>query len=256
MPLHKKIGAWLVDYGYMLRGTLATVIHHTPPKHYLGHIVEGKAPVILIPGILGRWSFMKHLGDRISLQGHPVYIVPGLGLNIYSVPTAAKTLRALVVHIVPALGHIPPKVGRGAQAVRELIEKENISGAILVAHSKGGLIGKYLLAHHNADNRVLGMVAIATPFSGSAMAKLVPHDSFRELRTDSEIIRDLEKHHAVNDRIISVIPEYDNHVWAERGSFLDGAAANIEVPVSGHHKVVFSHAVLQAVLDSIEKLQK
>ena len=256
MPLHKKIGAWLVDYGYMLRGTLATVIYHQPPKHYLGHVVEGKAPVILIPGILGKWSFMKHLGDRISLLGHPVYIVPGLGLNIYNVPTAAKTLRALVVHMIPRLGHIPPKVERGARAVNELIENEGLSSAILVAHSKGGLIGKYFLAHYNADNRVRGMVAIATPFSGSAMAKLVPHDSFRELRTDSQIIRDLERHRAVNERIISIIPEYDNHVWAEQGSFLDGAAANIEVPVSGHHKVVFSQAVLTAVLNSIERLQK
>ncbi len=254
MTLHKKVGAWLVDYGYMLRGTLSMLIQHEPPAHYLDHIVEGKVPVILIPGILGRWSFMKHLGDNISLQGHPVYIVPELGNNIYSVPTSAKTLRSLIVHIIPKIGHLPPKVSRGAETVRKLIEKQNLSGAVLVAHSKGGLIGKYLLAHHNMDHRVLGMVAIATPFSGSAMAKLIPHDSFKELRTDSEIIQDLEKHHAANGRIISIIPEYDNHVWAERGSFLEGAAENIEVSVMGHHKVLFSRMVVQTVLHSIEKI--
>ncbi|MFA6414801.1 MAG: hypothetical protein WC217_00225 [Candidatus Paceibacterota bacterium] len=256
MSIHKKIGAWLIDYGYMFRGTLATVIYHEPPKHYLGHVVEGKTPIILVPGILGRWSFMKHLGDRLSLQGHPVYIVPKLGYNVYSVPTSAKILRSLVVHVVPGLGHVLPKTERGAEHIAELIKKENLSGVILVAHSKGGLVGKYMLAHHNADNSVLGMVAIATPFSGSAMAKLVPHDSFQELRTDSKVIRDLEEHRAVNSRIISIIPEYDNHVWAERGSFLEGAAENIEVPVKGHHKVVFSDAVLQAVLASVEKLSK
>lgn len=231
MRISRKVGAWLADYGYMVRGMLLMVVHREPPQHYLGHIVEGKVPVILIPGISHRWSFMKHLGDEVSLQGHPVYIVPNLRNNLYNISTSAKILRSL-------------------------IEKENISGAVLIAHSKGGLIGKYLLAHYNTDNRVLGMVSIATPFSGSAIAKLIPRDSYRELRSDSEIVRDLETHKSENERIISIIPEYDNHVWAERGSFLDGAADNIEVPVHGHHKVLFSGHVLQVVLDSIEKITK
>lgn len=253
MVFHKKIGAWLVDYGYMVRGAFSGVIHREPPKHYLGHVVAGKVPVILVPGILGKWGFMKSLGDKISLKGHPVYIVPELGYNIYSIPTSAKTLRAIIVHVIPKRGHIPPKVAKGAQAVRNVIEKHNLRGAVLVAHSKGGLVGKYLLAHHNADHRVLGMVSVATPFSGSAMAKLIPHDSFRELHTDSEIIHDLERHRAVNGKIISIIPEYDNHVWAAQGSFLEGAE-NIEVAVSGHHRVLFSKKVLKAVLQSVEKI--
>lgn len=207
------------------------MVHREPPKHYLGHLVAGKAPIILIPGILNKWGFMKRLGDKISLLGHPVYIVPELSYNLSSIPASAKILRAL-------------------------IERENLSDAILVAHSKGGLIGKYVLAHHNTDNRVLGMVAIATPFSGSAMVKLIPHDSFKELQEDSKIIKSLGQLGEVNKRIFSVIPEYDNHVWAERGSFLEGAAENIEVPVNGHHKMLFSEAVSQVVLQSIEKLKK
>lgn len=230
MNFHKKLGAWLIDYGYMVRGTAIMLMHREPPKHYLGHIVAGKAPVILIPGISHRWSSIKHLGDKISLTGYPVCIVPELGLNLYDIP-------------------------KSAGIIRSLIEKENLSGVVIVAHSKGGLIGKYVLAHHNTDNRVLGMVAIAAPFSGSALAKLVPRDSYKELRIDSEIIRALEKHQAVNEHIISIIPEFDNHVWSEKGSFLDGAAENIEVPVKGHHKVLFSGLVLKIVLDSIEKLQ-
>lgn len=231
MMLHKKVGAWLIDYAYALRGTLASLVHREPPGHYRGHVVAGKTPVILVQGVSLKWAFMKDFGDRISLLGHPVYIVPELGNNVYDIPSSAAMLRAL-------------------------IEKENLSGVIIVAHSKGGLIGKYVLVHHNADNRVRGIVAIATPFSGSALAKLVPRDSYKELRTDSELIKELGKHSTINKRIISIIPEYDNHVWAERGSFLDGAAENIEVPVSGHHKVLFSKVVLATVLDSIEKISK
>ncbi|MCE9541596.1 hypothetical protein K8R03_03495 [Candidatus Kaiserbacteria bacterium] len=251
--LHRKIGSWFVDYGYMLRGSAAMVVHREPPAHYLGYRIAGKVPVILVPGILGKWGFMKKIGDEISLRGHPVYIVPELGYNIYNVPSSAKKLKALIVHAFPKRGHHIPRVAHGAHSVRQLIEKEQLKGVVLVAHSKGGLIGKYLLAHNNEDKSVLGMVSIATPFSGSAMAKLIPHDSFRELLTDSDIIRDLESHKNVNHQIISIIPEYDNHVWAEKGSFLEGAK-NVEVAVHGHHKVLFSPKVRTEVLDAVDEL--
>lgn len=231
MSFHKKIGAWFVDYAYALRGAVASLVHREPPGHYLGHIVAGMTPVILVQGVSLKWGFMKDLGDRISLLGHPVYIVPELGNNMHDIPSSAAMLRSL-------------------------IEKENLSGVIIVAHSKGGLIGKYVLVHHNTDNRVLGIVAIATPFSGSALAKLVPRDSYKELRTDSELIKDLGKHSTINRRIISIIPEYDNHVWAAQGSYLEGAAENLEVPVRGHHKVLFSEVVAQAVFRSIAKIAR
>jgi triacylglycerol lipase len=230
MP-HKKIGAWLVDYGYALRGTLVSMVHRTPPHDYLGHRVVGKDPVVLIPGILNQWGFMKNLGDKISLAGHPVYVLPELGYNTAS-------------------------IAKSAGIIRSLIEKEDLTGVVLVAHSKGGLIGKYVLSHLNADSRVLGVIAVATPFSGSALANVIPHDSFKELRSGSEVIEGLEAHQAENARIISIIPEYDNHIWADEGSFLDGALENVQVPVKGHHKVLFSRIVIEAVLASIEKIIK
>jgi hypothetical protein len=255
MRLHHKIKSWASDYYHMIKGSVLMTIHREPPKHYLGHIVQGKVPVILIPGILGKWGFMKHLGDMISLAGHPVYIVPKLGYNIYSIPNSAKILRATLWHIFPSLGHLIPRLHSGAERIDEILEKEKIENVVFVAHSKGGLIGKYFLAHFNKEKKVLGMVSVATPYAGSAMAKLVPLDPIRELHVDSKIIHDLEQHKEVNHKIVSIIPEYDNHVWAEKGSFLDGAE-NINVSVHGHHKVLFSKEVCDVVLKSIEKISK
>jgi pimeloyl-ACP methyl ester carboxylesterase len=237
----------------MVKGAAMSVIHHTPPKHYLEYTLDNKVPVILVPGILGKWSFLKSLGDKISHLGHPVYVVPDLGYNIFSIPTSAGKLRAVVLSAFPSLGHILPDIEKGSHAVKEVIEKNNLKGVILVAHSKGGLIGKYLLAHHNHDHKVLGLISIATPYSGSAMAKLVPLDPIRELHADSKIIHDLDEHTNVNHQIISIYPEYDNHVWAEKGSFLEGAH-NIAVPVHGHHKVVFDKEVQDIVIQSIENM--
>lgn len=233
MKLHKRFLSWVIDYGYMIHGSITSLIYHKTPKHYLDYVLENKVPIILVPGILGKWSFMKTLGDKISLDGHPVYIVPELGYNLFKIPDSALKLKEIIEKIDT--------------------KKDNLKGVILVAHSKGGLIGKYLLAHHNQDNKVLGLISIATPYSGSSMAKLLPLDPIRELNTDSKIILDLEKHNEINNKIISICPEYDNHVWAEKGSHLDGAK-NIKVNVHGHHKIIFDKNVQNVVLKSIEEI--
>jgi hypothetical protein len=85
------------------------------------------------------------------------------------------------------------------------------------------------------------------------LAKFIPITAIKEMQTDSKIIHDLEAHTKANQSIISIIPEYDNHVWAEKGSFLAGAQ-NIEVLVHGHHKALFDKQVIDLVLKSIEKI--
>src|SRR3989344_1997178 len=253
MGLHKKAGAWTREFVQLFRGPIIGALYRKPPRHYLGYTVDGRVPVVLIPGILNKWGHMKKLGDELSLLGHPAHIVPELGLNIHSIPLSARILHSLAVELLPKSRRLPP-VRKHAEAIRNLIEKKDLKGVVLVAHSKGGLIGKYLLAHHNQDGRVFGLVAIATPFSGSALAKLVPHGSFKELRIDSEIISDLQGHIGINKKIISIYPEYDTHVWTPRGSYLEGAE-NIEVPVHGH-SIVETKEIRAAVLEAVEKLTR
>ncbi|MBI2592927.1 MAG: hypothetical protein HYW37_02090 [Candidatus Colwellbacteria bacterium] len=99
------------------------------------------------------------------------------------------------------------------------------------------------------------MVSIATPYSGSALAKFFPwRRSYRELRPDSEVIKKLEERTKINRRIISIAPEFDNHVWAERGNFLEGALDNIVVPVRGHHKIVYDKVVWKKIDEAIDRL--
>ncbi|PIR44305.1 hypothetical protein COV23_00440 [Candidatus Wolfebacteria bacterium CG10_big_fil_rev_8_21_14_0_10_31_9] len=170
----KKVYALATNYVHMAYGGALMAIYRNLPKHYLGHVIAEKTPIILIPEILKRWSFMKHLGDRISLTGHLVYIVPKLKYNIYNIPTVAQKVRELLIYIIPKLKPIAQNITINAAPINNLIKKhkKNIKVAILVAHNKGGLIGKYLLIHHNKNQRINGLVAIATPFSGSSMVML------------------------------------------------------------------------------------
>jgi triacylglycerol lipase len=211
----------------MLHGALSGSVHYNPPRHYKDFVKEGKVPVILIPGVLAKWTFLKSLGDKISLEGHPVYVISDLKYNLFSIPESAKILKKVI----------------------DDIKKDNkeFQNACIVAHSKGGLIGKYFLIHFNDDKSISKMISLATPYSGSGMAKLLPLDPMKELQNDSLIIKDIIN---VNHMITSIIPEYDNHVWAEEGSYLDGAK-NIKVNIHGHHKIVFDKSVQEVVLNEL-----
>lgn len=222
-----RILDWIVDYFYLLRGNMLMLIHKNPPEHYLGFVTKKKAPIILIPGISNKWGFLKHLGDSISAKGHPVYTVDKLEFNFFDIPTSAKI-------------------------VREIIDKNNLEKVIIVGHSKGGLIGKYFLIHENKDGKVKGLIAIATPFSGSKLANQIPGKAHKELAPESKVIGELNSHKEVNSKIISIMPEFDNHVWHEKGSNLSGAI-NIKVKTKGHHKIIFDKDVINKIIELIEK---
>lgn len=233
----KKTAIWTLEIFHILRRTIFHSIlglNKNPPKHYSNYEIGGKIPTILIPGITGTWAYMKKLGDEISRQGYPVYTIPELCNNLFEIPKSAEVLKKLI----------------------EKLKQKGATRIILVAHSKGGLIGKYFLTHYNKGKEVIGMIAVSTPFSGSAISEFIPHRAFRELRASSKVILDLQKHSEVNRLIMSVYPEYDTMVRSGKESYLRGAAENIEVPICGHN-LIFSNKILhKAVLSAVEEMNK
>lgn len=219
----KKIAYWINDYYYLLLGKILMLLNKRPPHHYLNYVVKGKSPIILIPGNSNRWGFLKKLSDTISHLGHPVYVVDKLGSNLFDISISAKI-------------------------VRETIDENNLKNVILLGHSKGGVVGKYLLIHNNKDNRVSRLIAIATPFSGTNIVNNLPYKSLKELSPTSKIIQEISSNFKVNSKIVSIMPEFDNHVWSEKGSYLE-RALNIKVPVKGHHKIVFDKDVIKKIIE-------
>lgn len=137
-----------------------------PPDHYLGYVDSKKCTIVLIHGFGASWQKFGIIGDHLSLLGHPIHVIKDLGRNLIDIPSSARI-------------------------VRDHLERENIRNAVLVAHSKGCLIGKYLMIHHNKEDRIVGMVALSGPFNGTAVAKLLPITNVKELDIDSSLIIDL-----------------------------------------------------------------
>ncbi|WP_431277937.1 hypothetical protein [Leifsonia poae] len=114
----------------------------------------------------------------------------------------------------------------------------------IIAHSKGGLIAKLVMATPQGARRIRLTVAVSTPFGGSAYARYFPVPSVRALSpTDAALLR-LDAERDANARIVSVYGWFDPHIPG--GSELVGAR-NVRLPVGGHFRILAKRPLLDVV---------
>jgi len=116
----------------------------------------------------------------------------------------------------------------------------------VVAHSKGGLITKYLMV--DTPNLVDVAVTVCTPYSGSRYAKWAPTNTLRVFAPGHETTRTLAANLAANERITSVWSDFDPLV--PEGSELE-AARNIRLPVPGHFLILASPQLHDVILEAL-----
>lgn len=179
--------------------------------------------VVLIPGVYESWQFMRPLADLLHSHGHPVHVLPALGYNRGPIPA-------------------------GAALVARYLDEADLRDVVLVAHSKGGLIGKLAMLQHDPEGRIRAMVAINTPFAGSVYARFVPLRAVRAFVPTDATLRALAAEQDVNRRITSVHSRWDPHIPA--GSMLEGAT-NIELATPGHFRVLADHRLEEVVVGAV-----
>ncbi|MGX5696155.1 esterase/lipase family protein [Agromyces soli] len=248
-----RVARWMAaDYLYAGWRQLAA-LGAWLPSSYLLRGDPALPEVVLVPGVYEHWTFLRPLAERLNAAGHRVRTVHGLGVNRHPIPsTAARLERALARVPAPA------------------------AGRIIVAHSKGGLIGKRLLVDLVAaraggdaaagagapwgaaaragvarDSGVSGVVAIATPFNGARRARFFVDPVVREFLPNEPTIRALAEAREVDARIVSISGPFDPHV--PEGSDLEGAR-NVRVPTPGHFRILGAPETADAVLDGISGL--
>lgn len=221
------LGSWFRDYVYAMRWLGVGVLRRHDPALYRRPDPD-EPPIVLIPGIYERWTFLRPVADLLREHRYDVHAVPDLRYN-------AGTIDQM------------------AAVVDRYIRAEGIDRCVLVAHSKGGLIGKRLLAHHNEATVIKGLVAVNTPFNGSVLAWLLPLPAIRVFLPNSPELTALAASSHVNRRIVSVYGRFDPHIPG--GSCLEGAH-NIRLETRGHFLPLNDPLVHEAILDGIRTLTR
>ena len=222
-PSRAAVAWWsCADWLYAVRWQLRSLRRGALPEDYRTASGDG-VPVVLVPGVYESWRFLQPLLEALHQAGHPVHVLDVLGFNSGEVPEAAL-------------------------AVREYVESTGLPRVALVTHSKGGLIGKQLLAHHDDDGLVDRLVAVNAPFAGSTRARFLPLRAVRVFVPGGPLLRELDAARSVNARITSVYSAVDPNIPGT--SRLEGAT-NVEVDTVGHFRILSDPRAQAAVLAAL-----
>jgi triacylglycerol esterase/lipase EstA (alpha/beta hydrolase family) len=211
----RHISARVADYAWAYRLRIGALGGSDPTR--LLHGV--RRPVLLLPGVYETWHFLEAVGLHLNQQGHPVHVVPTFGRNLRPILEMAAL-------------------------AGDYVEQHDLTNVAIVAHSKGGLIGKSLMVADDRGSRIASMVAINTPFAGSDYAHLIPIRTLREFVPTHETIVTLAGNAAVDRHITSIFSSWDPII--PNGSVLEGAT-NIELPITGHFRILDRPDLLAAV---------
>jgi hypothetical protein len=189
---------------------------------------------------------------RVSINHRhdPILILPG----VYESPHFLDPLAAVIrttgrpVHTVGALRRNRGRITDSAMLVRRYVEACDLRNVTIVAHSKGGLIGKQLMVWPETSNRIRSMIAVATPFGGSRYAMHAPTRVLRDFSPLDATVRELAANGAANAAITSIFGPLDPQI--PDGSRLTGAR-NILLATPGHFRPLGTpqlHRLLRVLL--------
>lgn len=216
MRLLRRGWAWVLDYAYVAFWQVRGFVFRGDAERQL---TGDLSPVILLPGIYEPWQFMHPVAAHLHANGHPVHAVTALGYNRGTVPAMAEL-------------------------VARYLSERDLHDVILVAHSKGGLIGKYVMTLPDSAPRVRQLIAVNSPFSGSIYAMFALLPSLRAFSPRNRTLTALRANLAVNSRITSIYGTFDPHIPG--GSELVGAD-NVQLDSMGHFRILGDKRLLPAI---------
>jgi triacylglycerol lipase len=224
----QKARWWAADYAYAVVGQIGGelrggLLGRRGRRRIEQYRTGTGRPVVVLPGIWERWTFLEPLVERLHAAGHPVHVITAMRLNDRPV---AETAEAVMAYLV----------------------EHDLTDTAIVAHSKGGLVGKFAMAYLDDGSRIARMIAVSTPFSGSRYAPFLLLRSLRAFSPNDPTTRRLASSLEANTRIVSVAAEFDPHI--PEGSGLAGAR-NVVIPTGGHFRILGDRRVVDLVLEVV-----
>lgn len=221
----RDLGSIAVDRGYQVKQHVSVLLRAGTVENYADGTLD---PVLLLPGVYETWQFLRPVADMLHEAGHPIHVLPELGYN-------RKTIAA------------------SAELAQRYLDARGLRRVILVAHSKGGLVGKHMMVLDDREGRIAQLIAINTPFGGSKWARYHPIPTLRAFSPTDETLVRLMADLAANQRITSIFSRLDPLIPG--GSRLEGAT-NRELDLVGHFRLLGSRLLIEAVMESIGRAER
>ncbi|WP_225753586.1 triacylglycerol lipase [Actinotalea sp. Marseille-Q4924] len=214
----------VLDYGYVVRLQVVGALSPRGADAFRRQDHPVPPDVVLVPGVYESWHFLRPLARRLHAAGHRVHVLSALGYNRAPVET-------------------------GARVLGDHLRVHDLRDVVVVAHSKGGLIGKLAMLQEDPEERIRCLVAVGTPFVGSHLARFFPLlPAVRAFVPSNPLFGVLAAEAAVHSRIVSAYSVWDPHIPG--GSELLGAR-NVVLATPGHFRVLADEGLKELVDDVV-----
>lgn len=190
--------------------------------------------------------------DRLRPCARPILLVHGYGVSRGCWWLLRRRLEAAghtvaTLSMVPAYTSIGKLVPQLKQRIEEVCQATSAKQLTLVAHSMGGLVCRSYLARHGIE-KVAKLVTLASPHTGTELARVGLGQNAREMEPDSLWLRDMAGE-LLKIPVISLRNPYDNYVMPQDNQRLPGAT-DIELPAAGHVAMLYDRKIANIVLDA------
>lgn len=193
-------------------------------KKDFGVIKSKRTPVVLVAGIYAGGRSLLPMKKFLENKGYPVYLAPEKK-NIERVPILAKRLQQMLLKIP-------------AKRVQ------------IVAHSMGGITTLAALQDKKVLSKVKQVLTLGSPLNGCALGSVAFWERGKNqeyLASSSKTIEKLNSNPKINRKIRSLYSFFDEIVFPQKVSRLQGAKENHKLPISGHASLILDEKVWQEI---------
>jgi len=203
----------------------------------------------------------------IAAAGRPVVLVHGIGDNRSAFTILRRTLRRrgfgriVTVNYSPLTSDVRTAAAALGAHVERVCEQSGYEQVFLVGHSLGGIIARYYVQRLAGDARVSTLVTLGSPHAGSQLARMAPLLVGRQLRPNSELMRELAGPASCSTRFVAIYSDRDEVVVPRSSARLehpDLAVTALQVHGVGHLSLLVNstvaHAVAAALITEADRL--
>lgn len=199
-------------------------------RHESVTLVPGQTPIVLVHGFYSNAGFWHRMKQGLRAAGWE---------NLFS------------LNLEPLFTDLDHYAEQLRERIEQVCAASGSGSVIVVTHSMGGLVAR--ACARRAPERIRHVICLGTPHHGTALACLVPSKTTRQMRPNSDWLRELNADCVEGRELTNLYSEHDNIIVPQTNASLRGAE-NVPLQGIGHLEMAFSNRVLQSVTDILSRI--
>jgi len=197
---------------------------------------SGRLPLILVQGYAEpSWYFMYGIYKNLKKNGWN---------NIYP------------INLFPNINDIREQARIIAKKIEQIKNEQGVSKIDYVAHSMGGLIGRYYIQELNGYKSIRNYISIATPHYGTYTAFAGLGEAAKQMRPKSDFLNKLNSGEIIKPGVnyTSIWTKFDEIVIPAESALLQGSNMKPDIKYVGHFFILWSDETYKQIRETLGAL--